>query len=61
MEKAFDYLDAPVKRVGAANFPIPAGNMEQFVLPQPQGIADAIGEALGVHDRLEVEGKITVL
>lgn len=41
-EKAFDYLKAPVQRVAAANLPIPAGVLEQCVLPQPQDIARAI-------------------
>lgn len=47
MEKAFDYLDAPVKRVAAANMPIPAGVLEQYVLPQPQDIAQAITQIKG--------------
>jgi pyruvate/2-oxoglutarate/acetoin dehydrogenase E1 component len=42
MEKAFDYLEAPVQRVAAANLPIPAGILEKYVLPQPQGIVQAI-------------------
>jgi pyruvate/2-oxoglutarate/acetoin dehydrogenase E1 component len=54
LEKAFDYLDAPIKRVAAANFPIPGGILEQYVLPQPQGIADAIGEVLGLKEHLTV-------
>lgn len=44
MEKAFDYLDAPVKRVCAANMPIAGGLMEQHVLPQPDQIISAIEE-----------------
>jgi len=54
MERAFDYLDAPIRRVAAANFPIPAGGMEQYVLPQPQSIADAIRDVLGVKEPLPV-------
>ena len=42
MENAFDALDAPIQRVAAANYPIPAGFMEQHVLPQPRDIAAAI-------------------
>jgi pyruvate/2-oxoglutarate/acetoin dehydrogenase E1 component len=42
MEKAFGYLDEPVQRVAAANFPIPAGVLEKYVLPQPEGIVQAI-------------------
>lgn len=44
MEHAFDELDAPVKRVCAANYPIPGGMFEQFVLPNPEKIAQAILE-----------------
>lgn len=54
MENAFDYLDAPIQRVAAANFPIPGGVMEQFVLPQPQNIADAIGTVMGIKEALPV-------
>ena len=42
MENAFDYLDAPIKRVAAANMPIPAGFLETEVLPQPQDVLSAI-------------------
>ena len=45
MDKAFDYLDAPIQRVAAADMPIPAGYLEAHVLPQPRDIATAI-EAL---------------
>ena len=58
MENAFDYLDAPIKRVAAANYPIPAGYLEQFVLPQPQGMADAIADVLGKEDGLDLKGKV---
>lgn len=42
MENAFDYLDAPIKRVAALNYPIPGGYLEDYVLPQPQDIVKAI-------------------
>ncbi|MBC8476717.1 MAG: hypothetical protein H8D49_00085 [Dehalococcoidia bacterium] len=42
MENAFDSLDAPIKRVAAANFPIPGAYMEQYVLPQTKDIVAAI-------------------
>ena len=41
-ENAFDYLDAPVQRISAANYPIPGGVLEDAVLPQPGQIKDAI-------------------
>ena len=42
MEKAFDWLDAPVQRVTAKNVPLPyAANLEQHALPQVQDIIDA--------------------
>jgi len=47
MEKAFDSLDAPIKRVGAANLPIAGGYMEQYVLPQPKDIVAAIEAVMG--------------
>jgi len=45
MEKAFDSLDGPVQRVGAADMPIAAGYMEQYVLPQTKDIVAAIEAA----------------
>jgi pyruvate dehydrogenase E1 component beta subunit len=42
MERAFNYLKAPVRRVAALNYPVPAGTLEQEVLPRPQRIAEAM-------------------
>jgi len=47
MEKAFDSLDAPIQRVGAANLPIAGGYMEEHVLPQPKDIVAAIEAVTG--------------
>jgi pyruvate dehydrogenase E1 component beta subunit len=42
MEQAFDYLDAPVARVHAADVPLPyAANLEKLALPQPESIVTA--------------------
>jgi pyruvate/2-oxoglutarate/acetoin dehydrogenase E1 component len=42
-EKAFDYLDAPVERVGAKFAPLPfAPVMEQYVVPHQQDVLAAI-------------------
>ncbi len=42
MEDAFDWLDAPVKRVCGADVLMPyAANLEQLALPQPADIAEA--------------------
>jgi pyruvate/2-oxoglutarate/acetoin dehydrogenase E1 component len=42
-EKAFDYLDAPVERVGAKFTPLPfAPVMEQYVIPHEQDVLAAI-------------------
>jgi pyruvate dehydrogenase E1 component beta subunit len=42
-ESCFDWLDAPVARVGCADVPIPyAKNLEQAALPQPEGVAAAV-------------------
>ena len=46
MEQAFDWLDAPVARVCAADVPLPyAANLEKLALPQPE---DVIRAALAV-------------
>src|SRR5204862_7032015 len=42
-EEAFDYLDAPVERVGAKFAPIPfAPVMEEYVVPHAADVRDAI-------------------
>ena len=42
MEKAFDWLDAPVARVTGADVPMPyAANLEKLALPQPENIVAA--------------------
>ena len=42
MDEAFDWLDAPVKRVTGADVPMPyAANLEQLALPQAETIAAA--------------------
>lgn len=44
-EHAFDYLDAPLKRVHAADVPLPyAANLEQLALPQMEQIIHAAKE-----------------
>ncbi len=47
MEKAFDSLDAPIQRVGAADLPIAGGFMEQYILPQPKDIIAAVEAVTG--------------
>ena len=42
MEKAFDYLDAPVARVCSANMPIAGAAMEKHVIPQAAQVVAAI-------------------
>lgn len=47
-EKAFDYLDAPVKRVAAANTPVPfAPALENFVIPDERDIIKEVKELFG--------------
>jgi pyruvate dehydrogenase E1 component beta subunit len=42
-EGAFDYLDAPIKRVAQAEVPLPyAKVMEQAALPKAQNLIEAI-------------------
>ena len=46
MEQAFDYLDAPVARVGAKDVPLPyANNLEKLALPS---VADVVAAAKAV-------------
>jgi pyruvate dehydrogenase E1 component beta subunit len=43
MEEAFDYLDAPLQRVSAADVPLPyAANLERLALPDTEDVIDAI-------------------
>jgi pyruvate dehydrogenase E1 component beta subunit len=43
MERAFDYLDAPVKRVSGADVPMPyAKNLEMLAVPDVQQIIEAV-------------------
>jgi pyruvate dehydrogenase E1 component beta subunit len=45
MERAFDYLDAPVKRVSSVDAPVPyAKNLERLALPSVEGIIAAVRE-----------------
>jgi pyruvate/2-oxoglutarate/acetoin dehydrogenase E1 component len=47
-EQAFDWLDAPIERVGAKFSPLPfAPVMEQFVVPQPEDVLAAIRRTMG--------------
>ena len=45
MEQAFDYLDAPVKRLSGADAPMPyAKNLERLALPDVEKIVKAVRE-----------------
>jgi pyruvate dehydrogenase E1 component beta subunit len=45
MERAFDYLDAPVKRVSGADVPMPyAKNLENLAIPDVNRIVAAVKE-----------------
>jgi pyruvate dehydrogenase E1 component subunit beta len=51
-EACFDWLDAPVGRVGCADVPIPyARNLEQAALPQPETVAEAVRRLVRRGDR----------
>jgi pyruvate dehydrogenase E1 component beta subunit len=42
VERAFDYLDAPVKRVTGKDVPMPyAANLEKLALPSSQDVIEA--------------------
>ena len=46
-EQAFDYMDAPVKRVSAMDVPLPyAAEIELMALPNTQKVIDAVREVL---------------
>ncbi len=46
MERAFDWLDAPVARVCGADVPMPyAGNLERLALPQVAAVVEAARQA----------------
>src|SRR4029434_6708412 len=45
MEQAFDYLDAPVKRVSGADVPMPyAKNLEELAIPTVSQLVAAVRE-----------------
>lgn len=47
-EAAFDYMDAPIKRVSAMDVPLPyAREIELMALPNAQKVVDAVKEVLG--------------
>jgi 2-oxoisovalerate dehydrogenase E1 component beta subunit len=48
-QDAFDYLDAPVTRIASPDVPIApyAGVLEEFVLPNPEKIAEGIRKVAG--------------
>lgn len=47
-EEAFDYLDAPVKRLAGVDAPLPyAANLESLALPKTENIIDAARQIVG--------------
>ena len=47
-ERAFEWLDAPIKRLANPNVPIPfARNLEALAIPDEQGISNAVRELMG--------------
>lgn len=47
MERAFDYLDAPVRRVAQAEIPLPYNRrLEQMALPQVEDVVRAVNDVL---------------
>ena len=42
MEEAFDYLDAPIERVAAADVPVPfSPPLEKFIMPKVENVVEA--------------------
>ncbi len=51
MERAFDYLDAPVKRVSGADAPMPyAKNLENLAIPSVEQIVEAVRDVAYLND-----------
>jgi pyruvate/2-oxoglutarate/acetoin dehydrogenase E1 component len=48
IERGFDFIDAPPRRVAAANMPIPGGVLEQYALPQLADIREAIEKTCNI-------------
>jgi pyruvate dehydrogenase E1 component beta subunit len=47
MDRAFDYLDAPIKRVCGRNVPVPYNvGLERLAIPQEEDLIDAIRQVL---------------
>jgi pyruvate dehydrogenase E1 component subunit beta len=47
-KECFDYLDAPVERVGAIEVPMPyAKNLEALVIPEEQSVIDSVKAMMG--------------
>ena len=47
-EEAFDFLDAPIQRVGALDVPIPYSKpLEEYVIPDEERIVAAVRQVLG--------------
>jgi pyruvate dehydrogenase E1 component beta subunit len=46
-EEAFDYVDAPIRRVAQKEVPLPYNrNLEQMALPQEEDVIQAVKEVL---------------
>ena len=58
-ERAFDYLDAPIERVGAKFAPLPfAPVMEEFVVPHKADVLAAVKRTVG--ERAEWPSQVTL-
>jgi 2-oxoisovalerate dehydrogenase E1 component len=56
-EKAIDWLDAPILRVGGRDMPMPYNDaLERLVIPSTQDIVDAI-KAVVLRDQMEVSAR----
>ncbi len=45
-DEAFDYLDAPIKRVCAPDAPVPYGDLEKYYIPNEDDLIKAINEVM---------------
>ena len=48
-ERALEYLDAPVARVGALPVPVPSGSLRQYALPSVDDVIRAVRRILQAY------------
>jgi pyruvate dehydrogenase E1 component beta subunit len=58
-DEAFDYLDAPVKRIGAADVPVPiARPLELAAIPNEAQVVRVVKQLFGPRERSRLESTL---